>query len=115
MRKHIEKLRQKPYHIRKALFYLATGVSMALVVGIWVHSLGNRWNENLQAEKIQNDFKPFSLFSKSVSDTYVSTKEAMGGFSAGLGATVGGVFPEEESGAIQNTETVPASEPVPEI
>jgi hypothetical protein len=114
MQKHIEKFQQKPYHIRKALFYLAVGTSMALIVGLWVRSLNTRVAESLQPEKIQREFRPFSLFSKSISNTYTSTREAVGGFSDGLSATVGGA----PLGEVENTETIEMStetETVPEI
>ncbi len=114
MQKHIEKLQQKPYHIRKALFYLAVGTSMALIVGLWVRSLNTRVAETLQQEKIQREFRPFSLFSKSISNTYTSTKEAVGGFSDGLSATVGGA-PLVEGENNQAVQMSTEAEIVPEI
>jgi len=95
MKKHIEKLQQKPYYVRKIIFYLATGISFAIILGLWVNSLNSRLSETLQAKKIKEEFRPFSLFSKSISNTYTSTREAVGSFSTGLTATVGGVTQPE--------------------
>ncbi|MBK5215548.1 MAG: hypothetical protein JJE53_01930 [Candidatus Pacebacteria bacterium] len=77
MRTYIKKLQSKSEDTRKQILLGAMIVSMSLVAVIYIGSFSNNFNEekSLQAKE---DIKPFSLFSKSISETYNNISASVG-------------------------------------
>lgn len=77
MRTYIKKLQAKPENKRKQIFVGAMTVCMSFVLFIWVSTIGSKFSAEKIA-KVQEDIKPFALFSQTISDT-------VGGITASVG------------------------------
>ena len=69
MKDYIYKLREKPEHIRKQYMVIFLTIAMSVILGIWIYGLTNRFNAQVSTN-IDNDIKPFTLFGKSLKNTY---------------------------------------------
>jgi len=80
MRAYIKKLQSKPENIRKQIFFGSLIVCMFFVSLIWVGGLGYKFSKKPEV-KTENEIKPFSLFSQSISDTYKNVTASVGDIS----------------------------------
>jgi len=80
MRTYIKKLQAKPESTRKQIFFGSLVVCMSLVSLIWIGSFGNKFSSE-NSTKAQEDVKPFSLFGKTISDTYNNITASVGNIS----------------------------------
>ena len=77
MRAYIEKLQQKPEHIRKQILFGSMVVCMSFVALVWIGGLGSKFSKKTSAQA-QNEIKPFALFGRTISDTYNNISASVG-------------------------------------
>ncbi len=82
MKQYIQKIRSKPEQERKQYAMLWTIVSMALVGGVWIYSMSERFNSNTKVQ-VKEDIKPFSILGKSLAKTYSNISASVGSISKG--------------------------------
>ncbi|HEY5588949.1 MAG TPA: hypothetical protein VIK86_08345 [Candidatus Paceibacterota bacterium] len=80
MRTYIKKLQAKPEGTRKQIFFGSMVFCMALVSLVWLSGFGNKFSPE-NSVKAQEDVKPFSLFGKTISDTYNNITASVGNIS----------------------------------
>lgn len=78
MRKYIKKIQSKSEDVRKQILVTSLVACMSLVLFIWVGTIGHKFNNKTSVAKTENEIKPFSLFSKTVSDTYKNVSASAG-------------------------------------
>lgn len=81
MRTYIKKIQSKSEDTRKQILVGSLILCMSFVGFIWISSFGSKFN-NESADKAQEDIKPFSLFGKSISDTYKNVSASVGNISS---------------------------------
>jgi hypothetical protein len=77
MRQYIKKLQSKSEDTRKIIFTGTMIVSMSIVGLVWFYSLGTRFDSSMKT-KVNEDIKPFKLFSDSISSTFKDTTASVG-------------------------------------
>lgn len=77
MNQYIQKIREKPENERKQYAMLWTIISMAVVGSLWIYSISHRFDSRI-SEQTKEDVKPFSIFSKTISNTYNSISASVG-------------------------------------
>ncbi len=80
MRKYIKKLQSKSESTRKQILVGSLIVSMFFVGVIWIGSFGQKFSSE-KTVKVEEDIKPFSLFGKTISDTYNNITASVGNIS----------------------------------
>jgi hypothetical protein len=75
MKKIIHHMRHQSEEVRRHILHVLTVVCGAILLLLWIYSLGtNLTNSNTQA-KINNDLKPFSALKANLIDGYKSISE----------------------------------------
>lgn len=78
MRTYIKKLQSKNEETRKQIFAGIMIGSMLVVSFVWIYSLGVRFGGTEAKAKVDEDIKPFKLFSNSISETYKNISGSVG-------------------------------------
>jgi len=86
MNTYIKKLQSKSEDARKQILVASLITSMSLVAIVWFYSLGDRFNNKKEeVAQVSPEVKPFTLFAKSIGDTYNN-----------IAASVGNVFSSDK-------------------
>jgi hypothetical protein len=101
MRAYIKKLQSKPEDIRKQILIGLLVVCMSFVGLIWVSSLGYKFNKESKI-KVEEDIKPFALFSQTISDTYNNISASVGSIPLGKKQSEVKVEEKEENQKVIN-------------
>lgn len=84
MRQYIRKIQSKSENVRRQILIGSLIVSMSFVFIVWISSLGYKFDKKVDQET-EKEISPFSLFKKSMTETYDN-----------LSASVGNVSKKEE-------------------
>ncbi len=74
MRKIIHHLRKQPEHVRVHVLHISIAVLAAIMIMLWIFSLGRTLTNPETKEKIKQDLQPFSV----LKDNIVGGYNAMG-------------------------------------
>ncbi|MCX6754907.1 MAG: hypothetical protein NTU81_03725 [Candidatus Nomurabacteria bacterium] len=96
MRKYINKIKSKSEDTRKQILIGSLIVCMSFVGFIWINSFSSKFNDE-NSVKAKEDVKPFSLFSKTISDAYKNVTASVGNISS-LGKQKEENIPEVKKG-----------------
>jgi len=83
----IEKLQDKPRHVRVRIMVFAVAVCMIVIVLIWLVSLKNTLSRNIESPQVQQE----------ISNSLQEIKEQMPAGKPDLDAGIGSLFEKEES------------------
>lgn len=75
MRKIIHHLRRQPEHVRRNVLHVATLGFGAILVVLWVFSLGRNLTSSETKSQLSDDLKPLSSLKANIIDGYYSLSE----------------------------------------
>lgn len=75
MRKIIDNLRKQPEHVRRQILHVTTIIAGAVLLVLWIYSLGTNFSDPDTQTKIENDLKPFSSLKANLIDGYQSISQ----------------------------------------
>ena len=84
MRAYIKKLQTKSEETRKQILIGSLIVCMSFVGLIWINSLGYKFSKENTTSNIQEEIKPFALFSQTISNSYDNVSASVGNISSSL-------------------------------
>lgn len=79
MKEYIKKLQLKSEDARKQILVASLTVSMSLIAVVWMYSLGGLFSgKSTEVAKSDNEVKPFTMLSNSISSTYQNISASVG-------------------------------------
>ena len=82
MQKTLDRLKQKPAHVRERIAYTGTLLVFVVIALFWVWTLNFRFQDNSKTASASKAFNPFSIIKDSVAGIYSDIKN-----SASVGST----------------------------
>ncbi len=77
MKKHIHKtihkLRRQPEEVRRQVLHIVTFAGAAILIFLWILSLGRTFKNKDVANSVKKDLQPFSILKDNLTSGYNST------------------------------------------